>query len=271
MPGRFADRRAARGPVIESTIEGFRRAGSSRSILMTVMLVVTIALAACSAPGRSSAPSADASASTAMASEPTTSPSPIASQSASSGMPPAEVGPAATIHDPDLALYLPTNWKAMSISNFRTIVEASVTGSSKAMQGALDALLRDIDNGSVRLVASGTAGFGAWSATMTVQVNTGDESLEAAVARIEKRSDGLVDRTGRDARPVTLEIGEAIRSVSTYAVEPGSGAGSVPARVIEYVVRLVDGRTLWVMATAPEAAEGFAALIDGAVGSIRVQ
>ena len=257
--------------MIQATTRADRRAGHRLRILGAAMLVVPNVVAGCSTPGAATAPPGVASASPSVVSGPTTTPSPIASQAVATATPPAEPGPIGTIRDPNLSFLLPTGWKEMTIANFRTIVEASVTGSSQEMKRAIDALVRDIDDGSVRLVAAGTAGFGGWSATMTVQVNKGDLSLGAAVTRIQERSDGLVVRTSRDQGAVTLEIGEAVRSVSTYAVEPSSGTGSVPSRVVEYVVRLADGRTLWVMATAPEAAEGFAELIDRSVGSFRAR
>ena len=171
------------------------------------------------------------------------------------------------ITDPDLAIVLPIGWNEMSIPNYRTLVESSGAGSSQAMRTAMAAAIRDIDAGTLRLVAAGPGGFGRWSATMTLQVEEGDTSLEAAIARIEKRSEGLAVRISVDERAISLAIGEGSRRVSTYALDPG--AGGVPSRVVEYVVRLADSRTLWVMATAPEVAEGFDVLIDRSVRSIR--
>jgi hypothetical protein len=254
--------------VIQDAVAAFRYDCRSRSTPAIAMLLAPIILAACGTSGGSIAPSSIASATPAVVIEPTSTPAAIASSTpAATYSAAAEAGPLATIADPDLALELPLGWNEMAIPTFRTIVETSASGSPQEVQVALAALLRDIDDGSVRLVAGGPTGFGQWSGTMTFQVDAGDASLDAALARIERRTEGLAERASFEEHAVSLPIGAGIRRGSTYAVDPG--VGGVPSQVIEYVVRLVDGRTLWVMATAPEAAEGFDALIDRSAGSLR--
>jgi hypothetical protein len=137
------------------------------------------------------------------------------------------------------------------------------TGPTEAVfQRFLDA----IDRGAVRLVASGPAGFEGWNGTIIVQIDDGDATLEDAVARVTAAS---METANREMRDVDLEIGRAIRISSMFALTPDAPEGSVPSHTIEYVVRLEDGRTLWLMATGPQAAAGFDALIDPAVATLR--
>ena len=56
--------------------------------------------------------------------------------------------------------------------------------------------------------------------------------------------------------------------MTTHPVSSDAPAGSVPARSIDYVILLDDGRTLVIQASGPEAAEGFATLIDDSVSTL---
>jgi hypothetical protein len=71
--------------------------------------------------------------------------------------------------------------------------------------------------------------------------------------------------------PVTLAIGPAVRRVETHAVPPGSTTFQVPSRSVEYIARLDDGRTLWILASAPAVATTFDALIDASVMTIKAR
>jgi hypothetical protein len=64
-----------------------------------------------------------------------------------------------------------------------------------------------------------------------------------------------------------LPIGKAVRLVETHAVP--AGVQGVPSRTVEYITRLEDGRTLWIIASGPAAALTFEALIDASVMSLR--
>jgi len=70
-----------------------------------------------------------------------------------------------------------------------------------------------------------------------------------------------------DERPVTLPIGKAVRLVETHAVP--AGVQGVPSRTVQYIARLEDGRTLWILASGPAAAPALEAIIDASVMSLR--
>ena len=106
-------------------------------------------------------------------------------------------------------------------------------------------------------------------ANLIVQVDTGDRSLEAAVARLGRLQEGFTDPSSTDERPVALSIGQAVRRVQIHPVPSGSTAVGIPSRTVEYIARLDDGRTLWILATGPERATTFEALIDASVMSLR--
>lgn len=165
---------------------------------------------------------------------------------------------------------LPTGWRSMPIAEFRDLVASSLAGAPPRIKEVYLAHLKDIDAGAVRLVAAGPSGVGPWTASITLQVDAGDASLEAAQDRVEKLEEGFGIPTTIERRPVVLSVGEAIRIETTHALAPDSPAGSVPSRVIQYVIRLVDDRTLWILATAPEQADGFGELVDASVNTLAV-
>jgi hypothetical protein len=140
-----------------------------------------------------------------------------------------------------------------------------VTGAIKA---AFVAYLKEIDDGAVRFIATGPSGFGAWIGSIAVQVEAGDASLDAGVARIERIQAAIAPSTTVERGAVTLFGREGVRSVTTGALPPDAPPGSIPARAILYVTRLADGRTLWILASGPEAANGFDAMIDATVQTI---
>jgi hypothetical protein len=171
------------------------------------------------------------------------------------------------IDDPDLTMTLPVGWAAYPVSTYRFLIESVATTSSPEIKALLAAHLKAIDDGAIRVAAGGPAGSSA-NGSLIIQVDAGDRSLEAAVARLGQFGKIFTNASSVEERPVTLAIGNAVRRVETHPVAPDSGAGAVPARTIEYIARLEDGRTLWILATGPEAVTTFEALIDASVMTI---
>jgi hypothetical protein len=104
---------------------------------------------------------------------------------------------------------------------------------------------------------------------MVLQIDAGDASLEAAAARIGLLTSKVDQPTTVEERPVMLPIGNAIRRVATHAVPPGTSIAAIPSRTVEYIALLADGRTLWIVASGPEASPTFEALIDASVATIQ--
>jgi hypothetical protein len=171
----------------------------------------------------------------------------------------------ASIYDPDLTLNLPVRWTTMSMDTYRSLIVTIREIAPAKMKALYTDQLKVVDSGAVRLVASGPSGFKPWTATILIEVDEGDRSLEAAVARVKKLVAASSPLTNLEQRHITFSFGECERLVMTQAFPPDAPAGSIPARAIVYVIRLVDGRTLLVEASGPEAAQGFDSLIDASV------
>lgn len=170
----------------------------------------------------------------------------------------------ASITDPDLTLTLPVRWTTMPIDTYRDLVARMRDSLPTSMKAGVTDHLAAIDSGAVRLVATGPSGFGPWTGTLLLEVDTGDPSLDSALDRVTK----LLSASGPptfEQRHITFAFGECERVVATRPLGPDAPAGSIPARAIVYVIRLVDGRTLLVQASGPEAAQGFDSLIDASV------
>jgi hypothetical protein len=171
----------------------------------------------------------------------------------------------ARMTDPDLTLTLPIGWATLPIDAYRRLIVSTRDVAPAKVKALFTQHGKDIDAGAVRLVASGPAGFGPWIGSILFEVDAGDRSLEAALARIEKVSGAAGPTTAVEQRHISFAFGEAERIMTTRALAPDAPKGSVPARGILYVIRLADGRTLWIDATGPEAAQGFDTFIDASV------
>jgi hypothetical protein len=180
-------------------------------------------------------------------------------------------GPPATVEidDPDLTLTLPFGWGEYEMAMYRSLIDQYAKASSPEVQALLSIHLKAIDEGAVRMAATGFVA-GA-NASYIIQVDSGDRSLEAAVTRIRRIEAMATGSTVVDDGPVTLAIGPAVRRVETHAVPPGEEATSVASRTVEYIARLDDGRTLWILASAPAVATTFDALIDASVATIKAR
>jgi hypothetical protein len=182
--------------------------------------------------------------------------------------PPSEYPNVGRIEDPPLEIILPVGWRPYPIPTFRLVTASTANQATGTTKRILEGLLADIDSGRVRLVGSGPSGVDPWSGTMIVLINRGDASLADAVTRIEKLTEGVA-HTEVERRDAQLEVGQAVRISSVYPVPPDARAGSTASHVINYVIRLEDGQTMWVNATAPQAAKGFDVLVDQSVESLR--
>jgi hypothetical protein len=216
-------------------------------------------------------PTAPASGSGALSSAPGSVPSgSLAQPSASVAAPSATPGPTISIADPDLAMTLPPGWEEQPVSTYRDRIDTQSKQNTGTVRAAMEELVRDADAGKLRTIAVGLTDYRAAYGTIIIQVNEGDKSLEAAVSRIEKRHD-FVPHSDFEERNVDLAVGTAVRMSAVFPLRANPPPGAIPSHTVDYVVRLKDGRTLWLQATAPEAAKAFDAVIDAMVQTLRTR
>ena len=78
---------------------------------------------------------------------------------------------------------LPVTWTTLPLDIYRGLL-VSLRDSAPASERPLYVYhLKELDSGATRLVASGPSGFAPWTGTMVFEVDAGDASLDAAVAR----------------------------------------------------------------------------------------
>jgi hypothetical protein len=222
-------------------------------------LILLLALSAASCVGSGAPATAVASASVLQVA--TATPAPWLVASPTPGIP-ATV----EIDDPDLTLTLPVGWAEYEMATYRSLIDQFAKASSPEEQAILAEHLKAIDAGAVRMAATGFVASA--NASYIIQVDSGDPSLEAAVTRIRRFESMATGTTLVDDGPVTLAIGPAVRRVETHAVPPGSTFQGIPSRSVEYIARLDDGRTLWILASAPAVSTTFDPLIDASVMTI---
>ena len=238
---------------------------TSRRLVLAILLAFGIA--ACQGSG------ALPSASGGTASSLTTTPAASAPE-ASAGTSAAATGTPSTgtrvvITNPNLAVTLPETWSEYPIATYRAQIVAILDVAPPAVKAGYTLHLKDIDSGAVRMAAVGPTGLDPVTGSMILQIDDGDASLEAAAARIRRITSTVDQPTTVEERPVTLPIGDAIRRVETHAVPPGTSIAAIPSRTVEYIAHLADGRTLWILASGPEASKTFEALIDASVATIQ--
>jgi hypothetical protein len=144
--------------------------------------------------------------------------------------------------------------------------EQAVQGSSStiaAIREVNEQLIRDIDSGAVRLVAFGPSGLPPWQGTMIIQV-TNAASIEEQTSRITTLQARFSTPSSSEQSDIALPIGKGVRLSNTSDPPPGFDQ-AVAARGIDYVIKLDDGRILWINSTGPAASTTFAGMIDWAV------
>ena len=161
----------------------------------------------------------------------------------------------------DLAIQLPPAWRATPVAALRSHAEQASAAATGAIKDAYEQLIRDIDANAVRLYAFGPTGVDPWQGTLVIQV-TDAASIEDQIDRVMKLETAFAKPTTSVRTDVKLSVGSGVRLEQT--AEPPGGQG-VPARGINYVVELEDGRIMWISSTAPEASTTFAGMIDWAV------
>jgi hypothetical protein len=235
-----------------------------------LVLALGLLVVGCTASGGTSSGPATPGATATSVPSPSPSPSPTPSTPpAATATIRASTGTVVAIDDPALSVTLPERWGRIPLEDYRLIVANELDGSSGAARTALRAHLADIDGGAVRLVAGGRSGLDPWSATMVFQMRPRAATLDEAIEAVDRMFVGLGAATGSERHPVTLAVGDGIRRVATHPLPPAAPSGGVPAQTVEYFIGLADGRTLWILATAPAGVATFPALIDAAVASLR--
>lgn len=238
---------------------------------LTLALAVGLTTVACAGSGAASASVDPRTPSPSATARPTASlgqvatASPRSSPTTVAGTPTPHVPAAVEIDDPALRMTLPEGWAEYPMDTYRLLIDSFAKASSPEVQAFYARHLKDVDSGAVKLAAGGFIGGAVGS--LIIQVDSGDRSLDAAVTRLRDLGMTPTDSTLVDERSATLRIGKAVRLVETHAVP--AGVQGVPSRTVQYIARLDDGRTLWILASGPAAAPAFEALIDASVMSLR--
>jgi hypothetical protein len=169
------------------------------------------------------------------------------------------------ISDPAVVLPIPPGWRALSLDEFRRQLVALTAVAAPAVKKEMDERIAAMDRGEIRAVLQGPSG-GAF-VSIVVSVLPPAQSLDAAAAsaladvRRVAPASTLVGSTR-----TTTALGPAARiETSTASI----GASSHASRVVDYVIRLADGRSVRAFATGLAADPAFAATVDAFAARLR--
>lgn len=111
-----------------------------------------------------------------------------------------------SISNPALRFAIPPDWHETPVAEVRKFMMDRLPSTSGDTRTALLGSVERIDAGTFRFVAVGRSSVQGWIASIQVLVETGDVSLEAAVARIEAwmRSHVPVDERPGDAHLIEV-------------------------------------------------------------------
>jgi hypothetical protein len=203
----------------------------------------------------SASPVADASTSTGVVPSPSTAQVPASAPAADA---------VATMEDPDLSMRLPASWRSPPVATLRARAEQASAVTTGDIKEQYEQLILRIDANQIRLYAAGPSGLNPWQGTLVIEV-TDAKSIDEQSARIGKLMTAFVKPKTSEQTEAMLAIGTGVRLEQT--ADPPAGQG-VPARGINYIVKLDDGRIMWINSTGPEASMTFAGMIDSTVATI---
>src|SRR6266542_1609713 len=169
----------------------------------------------------------------------------------------------------DIGFELPPRWRQLSMTEFRAELvrfRESLTGPERA---TVDQGIESIDSGRTRIAAVGPTAGAAGSIVLSVDEGV-DASLPEAAARLFKGQSPFTEPIEPTrATAIFLPIGPAVRLAATH--EPQASApGGIPSRTVQYVTRLRDGRTIWIMGTAPASDDTFEAVMQRVAESLAI-
>jgi hypothetical protein len=169
-----------------------------------------------------------------------------------------------TMEDPDLSMRLPASWRSLPVTTLRSRAEQASAATTGDIKEQYEQLILRIDANQIRLYAAGPSGLNPWQGTLVIEV-TDAKSVDEQSVRIGKILTAFAKPKTSEQTEAKLAIGTGVRLEQT--ADPPGGQG-VPARGINYVVKIGDGRIMWVNSTGPAASMTFAGMIDSTVATI---
>lgn len=155
-----------------------------------------------------------------------------------------------------LRIALPPEWNEMPVAAMRERITSGLPRTTGDLRRGHVAMVDLIDSGRLRFIAMGPSAIRPWQATVSLMVDTGDASLDAAVVRFERWYTALATPVTRGEDAIALPLGHARRI--EYTLNPTGGATT---RSITYVTLLEDGTTLMLMGSSRETDVAFPELI----------
>jgi hypothetical protein len=174
-------------------------------------------------------------------------------------LPPASPPPTGwTVHSlesPLLHIAVPPDWQPLSPSDLRAHVAARLPSTTGDIRRQHVLLLDLVDKGSLRFASIGRLTSARAVVLALVVIYDEDSSLDEAVTRIAALMPD--PPTSRQQEKIMLAVGPAVR-VTTLR-NPGGG---VPSNGFEYIVRLREGTTLWLVGSSPKGDTEMAPLLE---------
>ncbi len=157
------------------------------------------------------------------------------------------------VADVDVRVHYPEGWTEVPPGIVKSQIEEQLEIASGEIRTTFETVIQEIDSGVVRAVAFSPITSDGFTETLFVSIEGGDADLDAASGRRVARISLLAASLQVDVTDVDLPIGPA-RRIDVFS-EPQGGS---PSHLIEYVVRLEDGRTFTLSGTAPTSDQSFA-------------
>jgi len=168
----------------------------------------------------------------------------------------------------DIGFELPAGWRQLSMAEFRAELVRFREPLTDPERATVDQGIEAIDSGRTRIAAVGPTKGATGSIFLSVDEGV-DATLPEAAARLFKEQSPFIEPNGPTrATAIFLPIGPAVRLAETHE-PPASAPGGIPSRTVQYVTRLKDGRTIWIMGTAPASDDTFEAVMKRVAETLR--
>jgi hypothetical protein len=168
-----------------------------------------------------------------------------------------------SINGTEFRIAIPPGWGRHPVSEMRNDMAARLVRMSGETRARYAKIIDLFDSGRVRFVARGPSTIAPSVSSVSVIVDTGDASLDDAVARIENLLTGNLAIESRQEAVINLPIGSGKVIITTSHVPDAE-----PTRNVRYILFLRDGTTLTVAGTSRTEDEAFVGLMSRIASSI---
>jgi len=156
------------------------------------------------------------------------------------------------VDDVDVRVSYPEGWTEVPTDIVKSQIEGQLESVTGEVRTAFELVIQEIDSGAIRAVAFSPTTSDGFTETLFVTIEEGDADLDAAAERRIARITLLTGTLQVDVTDMGLPIGLA-RRMEVFS-EPQGGS---PSHLIEYIVRLGDGRTFTLSGTGPTSDQTF--------------